>query len=50
MPASRDANPDELKKLLDAMLQVLSWQEQLVYEALDTLKNASSQTGEAGEG
>ena len=38
MSASGTPDTKELKKILDAMLLTVSWQEQLVYQALDTIK------------
>ncbi len=50
MSRIRAANADELKKLFDAMLELLSWQQRLVYEALDTLKKASGKRGTKPKG
>ena len=41
MPKRKGPRTDELKRLLNAMLELISWQEQLVCEALDTLRSGS---------
>ena len=40
MPAGRIPDMGELRKILDAMLLTVSWQEQLVYQALDTIRTS----------
>ena len=43
MSANRPSEAKELRKILDAMLVTVSWQEQLVYQALDTVRSPTSQ-------
>jgi len=39
MCAGGTPDTEELRKILDAMLLTTSWQEQLIYQALDTIRS-----------
>jgi len=45
MPKRKGPHSDELKRLLNAMLELISWQEQLVCEALETLRSGPKDSG-----
>ena len=48
MSQGKVRNTDELRKILDAILKILDWQEQLVCEALNVLNAAGRDEGGRG--